>query len=556
MADRPSFFSRALDFLALPALPNLSPAEAGSPEDDGSAPEVGVRYSRTAEEVLGLNGPFFAGLKVNDDEILRREGAQDLKLFDRLLDDDVAMSTLQQRRLAITSRDWEVTPGDDTDPRSVMAADDFRAMLDALAFDDKTGKLHYAVWYGYAVGEAIWSVKERDGRLIYWLDDIVVPDRKLFGFGFDGSLRFHAGLATFGGDPVPANKFIAVRTGGTHDFAFYGLGLAHWVYWPVWFKKAATRFWALYLEKLASPTAVGGFAETASEKEKNDLVAALVSIGRDSAVIVPEGYADKIKFMEATRGGVSGSTYREFKLDQDEAIMRIVLGQPGTTKATPGGIGSTQADVHADVKAELVKADSDLISDALNNTVAKWVTRWNHGDDVAPPKVFRVLDDAEDQTEIAERDAKLDALGWQRTDDSFKQVYGDGYERKPTPVVPPALATPGRPPIPADVDPETGDLKPESVFSAAEEDEIDRLTSALVDEADPFLSAFAASIQGAIAKVKADNGGERPTIEQVRVAMLTAFESFDPAALAKATGLSFLAERAAASAGAEDDLQA
>lgn len=551
MADRPSFFSRALSFLAAP---DLSPMGAGSPEDDGAAPEVGTRYSRTAEEVLGLNGPFFAGLKVNDDEILRREGGQDLRLFDRLLDDDVAFSTLQQRRLAITSRDWEVTPGDPDDPRSVLAADDFRAMLDGIGFDRVTGLLHYAVWFGYAVGECMWTVRQHDGRTIFWLDDIVVPDRKLFGFGFDGSLRFHAGLATFGGEPVPANKFVTIRTGGTHDFAFYGLGLAHWVYWPVWFKKAATRFWALYLEKLASPTVLAGFSETASVQEKNDLIAAGVAIGRDSSVIVPESAVDKIQFMEATRGGMAGSTYREFKVDQDDAIMRIVLGQPGTSKATPGGIGTGQADSHDAVKAEIVKADSDLISDALNNTAAKWITRWNHGEDVAPPKVFRVLDDEEDQNAIAERDVKLDGLGWIRTDDSFAQVYGEGYERKPEPVTPPAL--PGGP-VPATIDPETGDLKPEdTMFSAADEDEIERLTAALVDEADPLLSAFAASIQGAIAKVKDGNGGQPPSIEQVRVAMLDAFEQFDPAALAKATGLSFLAERAAASAGEEDNLTA
>jgi hypothetical protein len=97
------------------------------------------------------------------------------------------------------------------------------------------------------------------------------------------------------------------------------------------------------------------------------------------------------------------------------------------------------------VKAEIVKADADLICEGINGTFAKWVTRWNHGDDVAPPKVYRVLDDAEDLDKVAERDSKLDQMGIERTDESIEQVYGEGYQRKPKPdpaALPPAL--PGR----------------------------------------------------------------------------------------------------------------
>jgi hypothetical protein len=89
-----------------------SPARNASPEAEGVPPDLDEVYSRSPEmTILGGTGPWMKGLLApNDDSILRREGAQDLKLFDRLLDDDVAMSNLQQRRLAITSRDWEVTP--------------------------------------------------------------------------------------------------------------------------------------------------------------------------------------------------------------------------------------------------------------------------------------------------------------------------------------------------------------------------------------------------------------------------------------------------------------
>jgi phage gp29-like protein len=406
------------------------PREGGSPEDDSAPPVERVVLSRDPNAFL--TSAYMGALKANPDDILTRDGGGDLGLFDRLLDDDVAMSNLQQRRLAIISRDWEVTPGDDKDPKSVKAAEDFKEMLDGVGFDRVTDHLHYAIWYGYGVGEALWTTKPKDGKPLIWLDDIVVPDRRWFGYTHSGELRLATMFGGFGGEALPPNKFFSVRTGGTHDFAFYGLGLAHWAYWPVWFKRSITQFWALFLEKLADPTRIAGINDGATLDEKNKLLAAMVAIGSDSAVLVPEPVVENIKFMEAERTA-AGQPYLDFITEQNEALMRIILGQPGTSKATPGGIGSTQADVHADVKHEIIKADSDLICGALNNTLAKWVTRWNYGPDVKPPKVYRCLDDAEDINKTAERDVKLKSLGWERSPDSFEQVYGEGYEQKVQP---------------------------------------------------------------------------------------------------------------------------
>jgi phage gp29-like protein len=506
------------------------------------------------DPTIALSGAYMGALKANDDTILQREGGQDLTLFDRLLDDDVAMSNLQQRRLAITSRDWEVTPGDDEDERSVKAAEDFKDMLDGVGFDRVTGGLHNAVWFGYAVGEAIWTTKVKDGRRLIWLDSIVVPDRRWFGFNHAGELR-----NGFEGEELPPNKFFTVRTGGTHDFAFYGLGLAHWVYWPVWFKRAVTRFWALFLEKLANPTVVAEFVEGMDEKEKNALLSTLVAIGSESAVLVPPGTAEQLKFMEAERSA-TGSPYKDFITEQNESIMRIVLGQPGTSKATPQGVGGKQAEVHADVKHEIIKADADLICEAINTTVARWVTRWNYGEDVAPPRVFRILDDEEDLNTTAERDVSLKSLGWERTDESFEQTYGEGYERKEQPEakVDPLTGLPYDKPVapggpPANDDDEE-DPRKAAQFTAEEEEEIDRLTAALMDDTNPIVTEFAASIRESLATAKAETSTGELSVEGARVAMLQAMERFDVTKLAKTLGLSFLAERAAAEVGAEDDV--
>jgi hypothetical protein len=406
-----------------------APMRQGSPEEDDALPITDAMISRS--DATWLPSSWLTAVQSNEDPMLLK-GGDGLKLYDSLLSDETAMSTLQQRRLAITSKEYEVVPGDDADPRSVKAADDFRAMIDALGFDRVTGMLHFGVWYGYAIGEGLYVMKQHDGRVIVWLADIVVPDRRHFGFTREGELRFVGEVtSSLTGERLPPNKFVTIRTGGTHDFAFYGLGLAHWCYWPIFFKRSAIKFWALYLEKLGRPTVGIGFgAEEATDKvKKAELLSAAVAIGQDSAVLLPEAYMleNKVKIFESARSGNNVQGYKDFVTENNEAIMRVVLGQPGTSKGVSAGLNSDQASEHAGVKEEIVKADSDLISDAIG-TFAKWVTRWNHGEDVKPPITRRILKAGEDLSEVAKRDATLDGIGIKRSEDSIKATYGDGYE--------------------------------------------------------------------------------------------------------------------------------
>jgi hypothetical protein len=398
------------------------PNNGAVPEDETAPAEQGAVYSRSGES-FSIPDAWLKQLAVNDDTILAREGNRDLKLYEALLDDDVAFSCFQQRRLAVVSKDWEVEPGDENDPRSVEAAEHLRQQLKQVGFDRACNLMLFSVWFGYSVAEFVWKVGP-DGKI--WISDIIVPDRRWFGFTNGGELRFNPTISVMGGETVPPNKFWLCRNGASHDFAFYGIGLGHWAYWPVWFKRQVIRFWAVYLEKLGFPTVVGGQESNWTETEKTDFLKTLVAIGRDRAVRVPSEVYDKIQLLEAQRSGAGTSSYSDFVTEQNEALMRVILGQTSTTKATPQGLNGRGAEVHQDVKEEIVKADSDLLSESF--PAAKWLTRWNFGEDVAPPRVYRKLEKEEDLDTVAERDVKLDGIGIKRTKASVADVYGAGYE--------------------------------------------------------------------------------------------------------------------------------
>lgn len=89
---------------------------------------------------------------------------------------------------------------------------------------------------------------------------------------------------------------------------------------------------------------------------------------------------------------------------------------------------------------------------------ARWWTDFNYGPDVAAPIVRRKVEEEEDTKTTAETDKTLGETGWVRTEESFRDTYGEGWVRKDAPQAPsgsqsapiPASAEqPGQPAKPA-----------------------------------------------------------------------------------------------------------
>lgn len=142
----------------------------------------------------------------------------------------------------------------------------------------------------------------------------------------------------------------------------------------------------------------------------------------------------------------SGIDFEKMPGRMDEAIAKIILSQ---TMTTQNGSSLSQARVHEGVKQEIVKADADLLTDSFTAGPARWWTDLNYGPDVAAPRLVRIIEEEEDLKAQAETDESLSRLGWRRTEDSFRDTYGDGYEYSPpTPAVAPAdkPADPNTPP--------------------------------------------------------------------------------------------------------------
>lgn len=372
-------------------------------------------------------------LQPQDDVLKARGGGWNYAIYDQVLRDDQVASTFAQRRLAVVSREWEVQPGGG---RRVdqAAADSLRAQLEAVnarsaedeesarsplpGFDAATDKMLYGIFWGYAVAECMWG---RDGREIA-IDGLKVKRQQRFGFSPDGRLRLKTSRNPEG-EELPPRKFWAFSTGGDTDDDPYGLGLAHWLYWPCYFKRNGLRYWLKFVEKFSMPTAKGEYPPNATQEEKQSLLAALRAVQSDSGIILPQGMV--VDLIEAQRSGSVeyGDLYRIL----DAAISKVVLGQ---TMTTDSGSSRSQAEVHMDVRQDLVKADADLICNSFNATVARWLTDWNYPG-AAYPRVWRRIDDEPDLKPLAERDQLIAEMGFRPTLQYVIDTYGGEWTERP-----------------------------------------------------------------------------------------------------------------------------
>jgi len=369
----------------------------------------------------------FGNVLVNEDATLITRGqGKGLRIYDELERDAHCYSDLQKRKLAVIGRPWTVTPASDA-ALDQRAAEIVEAQLRALNFDALTLDLLDATLKGFAVGEVMWEA--RGSELV--AARVIARDQRRFVFDKDRRPRLltRANLVT--GEELPERKFI-VYSFGAKDGSPYGLGLGHRLFWPVLFKRQGTGFWLTFADKFGSPTALGKYPNGANRSDQDKLLAALQAIAREVGVIVPEGM--EIELLEAARSG-SVDTYERLIRYMDEQISECVLGGSITTTPKATGMGSGVADAQNECRKEIARADADLLSGCLAETLVRWIVEYNVPG-AALPNIWRTFEDQQDLEKRAKVDTALHEMGYEpESIDYINETYGGKWVRSTPPAV-------------------------------------------------------------------------------------------------------------------------
>lgn len=444
-------------------------------DEETAAARPDLQEIATSQDGRDITRPFFGPLLDHEDSVLRGLGSR-WDLYREIRRDGQVHATFQQRRLAVVARPLVVEPGA-KDARSVAAADALRANLEAIAFDRATKGMSWGFFYGYSVGECMWEIRE--GRV--WLAGVKVRTPWRFRFRPSGELRLLTRSAMFEGEGLPERKFWVMSSGADNDDDPYGLGLAHHLYWPVYFKKNGLAFWLRALEKFGAPTAVGTYAPGTSAEDQRKLLAAAMAIRVDGAVIKPEGTL--LELLEATRGTVDQATFHR---QMNGEVSKIVLGQ---TMTTDDGASLAQGKVHFDVREELTDADVEELCESFQQGPARWLTEWNFPGAAIPIVRRPSPEDAERASKLAkERAEMVDIMGragFEPEERTLQDMF-PGWRRK---AATPLLGHNGGPPSEA---PAAANDRLAAFAEASEADAIDRY----VDELDwePLVAPMVARV--------------------------------------------------------------
>jgi len=377
-----------------------------------------------------LRDPFetaYMGVLRTNDPLLLERGNSNAVLYRDLKRDGKVFAGLQKRQLALIGKAWQVEPTERDGPTGTADAETLTAILKGCAFDRLCGELLEALLTGFSVAEVVWTV--RDGlvvparivkraqrRFVYVQDDANLPP----------TLNLLTQEAMLKGVPVPERKFIVHRVNPEDDNP-YGMGLGLQLYWPVFFKRKGIVAWNKLCDRFGSPTPHGKYPRNAGPKEKSTLADALRAMSNDGYLITPEGM--EIALLETKLAG-NVTTQQSLCEYMDDWIGAVLTGQEARSQS--GGALAAASKERKDVREDLTQADSDLLSETLNETLLAWICEYNG---LAPCRVYRQIKDGDDRKAESEVDKTITGMGFELSLDSVRAKYGEGWDRSARPVM-------------------------------------------------------------------------------------------------------------------------
>lgn len=392
---------------------------------------------------------------------------------------------LSKRKRALLGLSWDIQP-----PRKPSAAEELAAeqlkewVLDLEDFEDVLFDLADAILKGYSCCELEWARVHRHflPRRIHhrpprWFQ---VPNDAR------DEIRLRDAHVT-GGAPLQPFGWLCHIHKAKSGYVTRA-GLVRVLCWPYLFKNYSVRDLAEFLEIYGLPLRLGTYPNGASEQEKATLLAAVVGIGHDAAGIVPEGMM--IDFKEAAKG-----TEEPFEamMRWCEAVeSRAILGGTLTSTAESTGLGASTADVHNEVRHELMVSDARQIAGTLSRDLL-WPLAALNGLALDPRRAPRFVFETEEPEDLAlYADAlpKLVSVGVRVPRDWANERLGIPIPDEDEPVL-----SSGAAPAPPSPTPETAATRRVALRERDPADAADALADRLEVETAPLLDALVAPVR-------------------------------------------------------------
>ncbi len=327
---------------------------------------------------------------------------------------------LQTRRLALDGVSKSVTAPKGVNPKAV---DLVEQIIESADFSDVVQALQDAIGKSYAVIEPIWEYeagalrpviyKHRDARFFEY--DVVGRD--------DLCILLETGLP---GEPLKSPEWIKHEP-KTRAGIPIRRGLARSAAWAYVMQTFALQDWSAFCEIYGIPFRLGRYHTSASDQDKMTLLRAVRNISNDAAAIVPDGM--DIEFHE-TNGNRGEAVFGNFIDYLDRKVSLAILGQTMTADVSQQGGSLAQAQVHENVRMDILRADARQTAATLNRDLIRPLIAMNFGPQDVYPRLMMEIAENEDLNALGAFLDKTVKLG---LDVSQKYVRGRAGIPEPEP---------------------------------------------------------------------------------------------------------------------------
>ncbi len=347
---------------------------------------LGALKGRLGKPLAGLDSDphFFSAISAlpNPDTILRNIGKAEQVYFSIAADPHV-IGDLRSIRGNFRSHSYRLVAGDEGDSKSLAALELCEHWL-ASRPPNSLGdwmevwwQMSSAILTGYRAHEPVWGMEGR-----HYLPQQLIdrPNRRfLFSQAGDPLLVSRGNLQ---GAPVQPFDFIISRHMATSTNP-YGVALLSSCFWPWTFKTGGWRVFVKYCERHGLPWPVARYPLGTPEPELDKLEAALAAMLEASYLMAPEG--TEVELLVPTTNS-SGTLPQEAMINlANREMSKALTGQ--SMVAELQGVGSRAASDTAERRQDTINdADRDISVTSMGE-LFRWITLFNFGAGVAPPRL-------------------------------------------------------------------------------------------------------------------------------------------------------------------------
>ena len=297
---------------------------------------------------------------------------------------------LQQRKLRAAGAPIQVVPASDAAADQRIADDVREQVLEGPGFHDLLLELLDALGKGISCVEVVWARPGRRWRpagyhrvdprwLVFRDDDGETP--LLLRDGIADAARA-APRTDYGwsgwslpADELQPGKFVYHRHRAKSGLPTRG-GLAYSVAAINLLKSVAARDWWSFAEIFGLPVRVGKYGMNATDDDIRTLEDAIAALAADAGCVIPDSMS--IEVLASASGGGSSSAPALFSEQVDWCDRQVSKAVVGQTMTADSGSSRSQAEVHAEVRDDLVRDDVRQIAATLTDQLVRWYCALNH----------------------------------------------------------------------------------------------------------------------------------------------------------------------------------